>query len=97
MKRVFVALVLAAAACSLNPQPFPPDSPDAAVGASDAGNKGYDSSTFGEAGATPDAGSDAAPIPDLDGGSDAADASEDVTADAPIDAPGDAVDDVATD
>jgi hypothetical protein len=97
MKRVFVALVLAAAAsCSLNPQPFPPDNPDAALAASDAG-KGADSSTFGEAGAIPDAASEAAPIPDMDSGSDAADASDDVTTDAPIDAPSDALNDVATD
>ncbi|HEX4511978.1 MAG TPA: hypothetical protein VH054_00535, partial [Polyangiaceae bacterium] len=87
----------AAAACSLNPQPFPPDTPDAAGGANDAG-KGYDSSTFGEAGSTEDAGSDGAPVPELDGG---ADASEDVTTDAPgdavADAPADAVDDVTSD
>jgi hypothetical protein len=94
MKRLFVALVLAAAACSLNPQPFPPDTPDAALGASDAG-KGNDSSTFGEAGSLEDAGSDSEPPPQADGGS--TDASEDVTTDAPIDAPGDAVDDVVTD
>ena len=97
MKRVvvLVAFVMAAAAaCSLNPQPFPPDNPDAAQGLTDSG-KGNDSSTFGDAtGASPDA-SDAEPVPESDGG-DAGDAS-DALLDAPIDSPLDAINDVAID
>ena len=97
MKRVLIVLIVAAAAaCSLNPQPFPPDNPDAAVGANDAG-KGGDATSFGDAaGGNPDAASDSEPVPQSDGGSDAADAS-DALLDAPGDAPVDAIDDVATD
>ena|SRR4249920_1127065 len=94
MKRVVLAalvLATAAAACSLNPQPFPPDNPDGSLGLTDSG-KGNDSSTFGDAtGASPDA-SDAEPPPEGDAG-DAGDAS-DALVDAPIDAPLDAIDDV---
>ena len=94
MKRVLFALVVAAAAvaCSLNPQPFPPDNPDAAQGLTDA-SKTNDGSTFGDAtGAVPDAESDSEPVPDGDGG-DGGDAT-DALIDAPIDAPLDALDDV---
>jgi len=97
MKRVLLVLVVCvvAAACSLNPQPFPPDNPDAALGLGDA-SKGNDSSTFGDAtGAAPDAESDSAPPPDTDGG-DAGDAS-DALIDVSIDAPLDAIDDVTLD
>ena len=99
MKRVVVVavavVVAAGAACSLNPQPFPPDNPDGAVGAADAG-KQYDASTFGDgAGETPDATTDGAPVPESEGGADAdaSDAAVDVT----TDAPNDAIDDVALD
>ena len=90
MKRVLFALVLAAAAaaCSLNPQPFPPDNPDGSQSLNDAG-KGDDSATFGDAtGAIPDAAGDGEPVPESDAG-DAGDAS-----DALVDAPLDALDDV---
>lgn len=94
MKRVLAVLVVfvaAAAACSLNPQPFPPDNPDGAIAANDAG-KGNDA-TFGDdaAGNIPDSGSDSAPVPQSEGGADA-DAS-----DARLDAPDDVIEDVALD
>jgi hypothetical protein len=94
MKRVLVALgfSVVAMACSLNPQPFPPDNPDAAQGLTDA-SKGNDGSTFGDAtGGVPDSGTDGEPPPESDGG-DAGDAS-DALLDAPIDAPLDAIGDV---
>ena len=94
MKRrllVMLVTVAAAAACSLNPQPFPPDNADGAVASSDAG-KGNDA-TFGNdaAGNMPDAGGDAQPTPESEGGADA-DAS-----DALVDAPADVIDDVSLD
>jgi hypothetical protein len=108
MKRGLIALVVvmvaAAGACSLNPQPFPPDNPDGALSL-DASKGGLDSSTFGDgAGNAPDASEDSAPVPQSEGGADA-DASEDalvdVATDAPIDAPTDApndtIDDVTSD
>ena len=83
MKRlVLLALVVtaAAAACTLNPQPFPPDNPDGSVASTDAG-KGNDA-TFGNdaAGNVPDAAQDASPGPESDGG--AGDASVDASVDA---------------
>src|SRR5581483_2983766 len=99
MKRAVVAVValcvVAAGACSLNPQPFPPDTVDGSVGAADAG-KGFDASTFGDgAGENPDAAMDSSPTPESEGGADA-DAS-DATSDAIEDAPNDALDDVSPD
>jgi hypothetical protein len=91
MKRFVIALVVvaAAASCSLNPQPFPPDNPDGAVTGLDAG-KGGDA-TFGNdaAGTVPDAAEDTAPVPESDGGADASDAL--------VDAPNDVIVDVALD
>lgn len=87
-----------ALACSLNPQPLPP-------GTYDGGATGVDASvedsgaTFGEAGATPDAQSDAALPPDddasVDSGdaSDAGDANQSDAADGSEDAEPDAADD----
>ena len=103
MKRVALALlvflVALAAACALNPQPYPPDNPDAALtGGTDAGNKGNDdASTFGEGGLTEDAATDSAPTPQTDGGTDASDASDASDANDASDAPSDAPSDVATD
>ena len=94
MKRlVCVLVVLAAAACGLNPQPFPPDNPDAAGGIGDA-SKGNDATSFGDdAGEGLDAANDSMPVPESDGGADAdADAAD--ASDALIDAPLDAIDDL---
>ena len=89
---VFSCSALAAVwACSLNPQPFPPDNPDAAHGPSDAG-KGKDGS-FGSdaAGNMPDAETDGEPGPEGDAGTTDADAS-DALLDVSVDAPEDALD-----
>jgi predicted small lipoprotein YifL len=92
MKRVVMlvaALVLAsAAACGLNPQPFPPDNPDAALGAGDASKNNGDSSAFGDAGSV----EDSSPLPEGDDASDASDSS-----DALVDAPNDVSTDVSVD
>jgi hypothetical protein len=98
MKRVLVVLVLVAAACSLNPQPFPPDNPDAALGGKDASSA--DASAFGDgAGTIPDAETDSAPGPESDGGSeDASDTdASDALIDVVVDAPNDVVLDVSLD
>lgn len=92
MKRFLIALVVcaAAAACGLNPQPFPPDNPDGSTTGADAGTK--DASFGNDAeGTVPDASEDSAPVPESDGGADA-DAS-----DALVDAPSDAIVDVVVD
>lgn len=101
MKRFLVALVLAVvvSACGLNPQPFPPDNPDAAGGIPDA-SKNNDDGSFGDAGVFLEGGGDSAPVPETDGGDDASDASdassdapEDVVSDSPSDVVSDAVND----
>ena len=100
MKRVYIAIVVAlvgaAGACGLNPQPIPPDTNDAALGPPDASKQSNDASSGGDAtGAIPDA-SDAGPVPESDGGEDASDAS-DALIDVAVDAPLDAIDDVVLD
>jgi len=99
MKRVLLLLLAVAlaapAACSLNPQPFPPDNPDGAFGPPDATKQDNDASALGDAtGGVPDAGSDGEPVPESDAG-DAGDAS-DALLDVSIDAPLDAIDDVVS-
>jgi hypothetical protein len=83
MKRLaFLAfLVVPLMGCSLNPQPFPPDNPDAAGTGIDSGKGNGDASNFGDSGGVEDAGSDSAPVPQSDGGgdADASDASEDAS------------------
>lgn len=91
MRLGFLFLIGFCAACSLNPQPFPPDTNDAGNG-SDATmmgspDGGEDSGSFGDdTGTGPDAGH----VDAGDGGLDASDASEDAAEDATEDAPEDA-------
>lgn len=73
------------AACSLNPQPLPPDTNDggfkggdAALGAPDANGGGMDSAPVPEADAASEAEADASIDADLDA-SDASDATDDAT------------------
>jgi hypothetical protein len=85
-----VAFACAEGACSLNPQPLPPDQYDAATTGSPDASKGNDSgTTFGDGGVptNEDAGSDA--------GEDASDASTDANDAATTDAADDASDAVA--
>ncbi len=83
MRLGFLFLVGFCAACSLNPQPFPPDTVDGGsdatlMGAPEAGG-GDDSGSFGDSGKGPDA--------DIDAESDAGlDAAEDASEDASLDA-----------
>ena len=99
MKRVYIAIVVAlvgaAGACGLNPQPIPPDTNDAALGPSDASKQSNDASPSDAAGGIPDVGTDSEPVPESDAGSDA-DAS-DALIDVAVDAPLDAIDDVVLD
>jgi hypothetical protein len=103
MSRAHVAIALGCVlagfgvlvACSLNPQPLPPDNPDASSMGADGAGGGMDG-TFGDAGTFADA---AQPNGnDAEAGADAAgDASEDAASDASTDAPLDSSDDGAAD
>lgn len=88
-----VAALGLAAACSLNPQPLPPESSADAPTAADGGAK--------EDGATYNGADSGAPGPSDGGGGDtdaaSGDAAPDAAPDAPDDAPADAPDDAARD
>jgi hypothetical protein len=99
MRRVALIFVVGGAAfwaCSLNPQPYPPDSYDASADTTSLnamdGAGGTDSGSFGD-GATPP--NDAAVVDSPTGGFDASDAATDAALDA--DAAPDAESDAARD
>ena len=83
-------LALVAGACSLNPQPLPPETPnqDGSTGDTTASDGGaHDSASFGDAGNTRDAGplpppNDAASDAPIDAG-EGGDAASDANSDAP--------------
>lgn len=81
-------------ACSLNPQPLPPDNPDAGGLAIDGGTKDATPTGFDSGGG--DASFDAAPPPPGDGGEDASEDASDAETDAADASDADA-DDGATD
>ena len=85
-----------AAACSLNPQPYPPDT-------NDGGKGGFDATTsdvangLGDSGSVEDAAEETSPPPGSDAGGDAATDAGDAETDAATDAASDAESDAATD
>jgi hypothetical protein len=85
-------LGLTAAACSLNPQPLPPDNPGDAAGSNTAGGPGSDAGVpqfRAEGGVDASSASDApGPLPPPGGDGGASDADTDGSpSDAPLDAP----------
>ncbi|HEY1956336.1 MAG TPA: hypothetical protein VGH28_12005 [Polyangiaceae bacterium] len=72
------------AACSLNPQPYPPDTNDGGFGGADA-TAGDAANAFGDGGSSEDAALEAEPPPQPDA-SDASDGESDAEGDAQTDA-----------
>ena len=92
-----VACFGVALACSLNPQPLPPDSPDGAMTATDGAGGGFDGNAFGDAGVPTDGAPTATDAEaDVDAATDAGtDAGTDAASDASLDAEPDAAPDGA--
>jgi len=95
---IVVACLGAPLACSLNPQPLPPDNPDGSMNAKDGAGGGIDA-TFGDAGQPSDGAPTAADAEaDVDAGTDgAADADADASADAAPDSSPDGAADATSD
>lgn len=98
---IVVACLGAPLACSLNPQPLPPDTPDGSMNVKDGAGGGVDA-TFGDAGQAFDGAPTAADAEadvdaGTDGAADAADASADAEADAAPDSSPDGAADATSD
>ena len=84
-------------ACSLNPQPLPPDNPDGSMTVTDGAGGGFDGTAFGDAGVPMD-GAPTATDAEADVATDAgAVAASDGASDASLDAESDAAPDGAAD
>src|SRR6185312_5506290 len=96
LRWLVVLALVAAASCSLNPQPYPPDTNDGGKGGFDA--SGDVANAFGDSGGVEDASEETSPPPESDAGGDSAtDAETDAETDAATDAEADAETDAEAD